>query len=271
MRHFARAYRAGGGTRFPGGVRPADVREYLAAARAEGAAPRTLQRRRAGLVIFYRWAEAVGLARSSPMVDIAVPAIDPPTRVALRSSELRRLLRSVHQHGSTRDIAICELLAASGVRVDELVRLELAELELGERRGILHVVGKGYRKRDIPLHPDVRRVLREWLAVRPAVASTLLFPGRAGGPLDRTTVERLVAKYARFAGDLPHVTPHVLRHTVGTVLIREKQVDPFTVQRLLGHASVATTQLYTAPDQVDLEDAVNRLVAVEEPRGRASK
>ncbi len=65
--------------------------------------------------------------------------------------------------------------------------------------------------------------------------------------------------------------PHVLRHTVGTVLVREKRVDPFTVQRLLGHASVATTQLYTAPDQIDLEDAVNRLVAVEEPRGRSSK
>jgi integrase/recombinase XerC len=219
-------------------------------------------------MIFFRWAQATALVRSTPMVDIAVPAIDPPTRVALRSSELRRLLRSVHQHGSVRDVAICELLAATGLRVDELARLELKQLELSERRGVVHVVGKGYRKRDIPLHPDIRRTLREWLAARPATTSPLLFPGRSGGPLDRTTIERLLAKYARFAGDLPHVTPDILRHTVGTVLVREHRVDPFAVQRLLGHASVATTQLYTAPDQVDLEDAVNRLVALEEPRGR---
>jgi integrase/recombinase XerC len=168
------------------------------------------------------------------------------------------------------DIAICELLAATGLRVDELAGLELKQLELSERRGVVHVVGKGYRKRDIPLHPDIRRTLREWLAARPETASPLLFPGRSG-PLDRTTIERLLAKYARFAGDLPHVTPHVLRHTVGTVLVREHRVEPFAVQRLLGHASVATTQLYTTPDQVDLEDAVNRLVAVEEPRGRPPK
>jgi site-specific recombinase XerD len=75
--------------------------------RAAGTAPATLHRRCTGLVIFFRWAQAIALVRSTPMVDIAVPAIDPPTRVALRSSELRRLLRSVHQHGSVRDIAIC--------------------------------------------------------------------------------------------------------------------------------------------------------------------
>jgi site-specific recombinase XerD len=100
VRLFARAYRAGGGTRFPGGVRPVDVREYLATLRAAGTAPATLQCRCGGLVIFFRWAQASALVRSTPMVDIAVPAIDPPTRVTLRSSELRRLPRSVHQHGS---------------------------------------------------------------------------------------------------------------------------------------------------------------------------
>jgi site-specific recombinase XerD len=104
------------------GVRPVDVREYLATLRAAGTVPATLQRRCGGLVIFFRWAQATALVRSTPMVDIAVAAIDPPTRVALRSSELRRLLRSVHQHGSVRDIAICELLAATGLRVAELAR-----------------------------------------------------------------------------------------------------------------------------------------------------
>ena len=95
VRHFARAYRAGGGTRFPGGVRPVDVREYLATLRAAGTAPATLQRRCAGLVIFFRWAQATALVRSTPMVDIAVPAIDPPTRVALCSSELRERREAV--------------------------------------------------------------------------------------------------------------------------------------------------------------------------------
>lgn len=264
VERFAAAYAAEGGQRFPAAVRPADVREYLSKMRADGSKPATLQRRRAGLVVFFRWAEAVGLVRSTPMVDIPVPAVDPPTRQALRAVELRRLLRAAHQHGSVRDIAIIELFAATGLRVDEMVRLRIEDLELGERRGAVHVLGKGYRQRDVPLHADVRRVLRDWLAARPASTSPYVFPGRReGGVLNRTTVERLLARFARLAGELPRISPHVLRHTVGTVLIREEGVDPFAVQRLLGHASVATTQLYTAPDQVDLEDAVGRLVSAE--------
>jgi site-specific recombinase XerC len=98
----------------------------------------------------------------------------------------------------------------------------------------VHVVGKGYRKRDIPLHPDIRRTLREWLAARPATASQLLFPGRSG-PLDRTTIERLLAKYARFAGDLPHVTPHILRHNASSRIMPTRvryRADPLVMPPL---------------------------------------
>lgn len=258
LRDFVRVYRLSGGQRFPGAVRPDDVRAYLNELRALGSKPATLKRRRASLSVFFTWAISADLARSSPLVDIPSPAADPQVRTALRLNDLRRFLRTVREHGTQRDIALCELLAASGVRREEVVSIQLEDLELGDRRGLVKVHGKGFKARDVPLHKDVRRVLADYLAVRPA-RGTWLFPGRKPlAALSVSAVDRLVARFA-YLSQLPEVTPHVLRHTFATVLLREKKHDLVTVQRLLGHTSVATTQLYTAPDSTDLTAAVESL------------
>lgn len=259
VRSFERAFRLAGGHRFPVGVRPEDIRVHLAELRAAGAQPATLKRRRSSLSVFFRWAMATGLARTNPLADLPVPVVPPGVRKALRQKDLRRFLRVVREHGSERDVALCELLANSGVRREEVGQLRLADVVITPRRGSIHVLGKGLRERDVPLNVDVRRVLTAYLEVRPNTGDHL-FPGRFGGHLSLSAIDKLVGRFARLA-QMDDVTPHVLRHTFATVLLREKRQDLVAVQRLLGHASLATTQRYTAPDEQDLTDAVESLIS----------
>lgn len=258
VRAFLKHYSEAGGIHFPAGVRPADVRAFLAALRKAGAKPSTQHRRRAGLSSFFILALAKHWCAESPVVGQKLPPVEAPLRRALSPQDLRRYLGTVRVHGTPRDLAVCELLAATAIREDELVRLQLEDVTLSERRGAVTVQGKGMRQRTVPLHRDVRRVLAAWLAVRPNLGSHL-FPGRAGAQLHTSTVRRIVDRYERLSG-VSGVTPHVFRHTVATDLVRRKKKDLALVQRLLGHKTPATTSVYLAPNLQDLEDAVASLV-----------
>jgi integrase/recombinase XerC len=149
------------------------------------------------------------------------------------------------------------VLLNTGLRASELCGLKLSDLELSERRGRLHVRGKGDKARTVPLNAGVREALREWLSVRPAAADDRLFIGRRG-PLTPSGVWRIVTKLARRAG-LEDVHPHALRHTFATRLLREAGADLVTVAELLGHESVNTTARYTRPSEKDLQAALERL------------
>ena len=261
VRSFLQHFEREGGSIFPGGVQTGDVRGYLSALRESEAKPATLHRRRAGLAAFFRWAVAAKHCRESPMEGLNVAQLaplGPPLRRSLNVKDRKRFLATVKEHGTLRDLAVCELLLATAIREDELVHVKLEELELGERSGSVKVQGKGSRKRTLPLHRGVRHVLSSWLAARPALGS-YLFPGRYGGALATSSIRRLVDKYERLSG-VAGVTPRVLRHTTLTELARRKEHDITLVAVYAGHAKPATTALYLQPNQQDLEAAADSLM-----------
>jgi integrase/recombinase XerD len=148
-------------------------------------------------------------------------------------------------HG-LRDRAMLETLYASGLRVSELVRLESDRADL--EGGTLLVLGKGSRERLVPLGRDARKWIRRYRAsARPAFdsrRSEFLFLTRRGGPMTRQRFWQLIEGYARKAGVRSRISPHVLRHSFATHMI-ERGADLRSVQTLLGHADIATTQIYT--------------------------
>ena len=162
-----------------------------------------------------------------------------------------------------------ELLYGSGVRVSEATGLDVDDLDL--EQGAVRVLGKGGKERDVPIGRYAREALAAYLgAGRPALASArargALFLNARGGRLTRQSVARLVAGYARRAGIDRQVSPHDLRHSFATHLL-DGGADVRVVQELLGHASVATTQVYTLVTADHLRDVYDRA----HPRARAGR
>jgi integrase/recombinase XerD len=181
--------------------------------------------------------------------------LEPPRRPErlphyLSEEEVHRLFES--GRASPRDHAILLVLGFAGLRVSELCHLQLEDVEFD--RGLLHVrSGKGDKDREVVLEDRTRAALERYLAERTiaGVEGPRLFP------LTPVTVERMVRRRAREAGIRQRVTPHVLRHTLATTLLR-RGCDIRYIQKLLGHASVATTQIYTHVDTQALQDAYQR-------------
>ena len=181
--------------------------------------------------------------------------LEPPRRPErlpryLSEEEMHRLLAAVE--GSPRDSAIVHVLAFGGLRVGELCHLRLEDIEF--ERNVLHVrSGKGDKDREVVLEDRTRAAIDRYLTERPVGGAS---PERlfAVGPV---TVERIVRRSAAAAGIPRRVTPHMLRHTLATALL-SRGCDIRYIQKLLGHASVATTQIYTHVDTQALRDAYQR-------------
>jgi integrase/recombinase XerC len=156
-----------------------------------------------------------------------------------------------------RDEALLNLLLYTGLRVGEAAALRLDDLVLGERSGKVIVrSGKGRKYRELPLHKEARQALAAYLKVRPDGEDDHFFLGQRG-PLGSRGIQMQMAALGKAAEVA--VTPHVLRHTFGTRLLREAGTDLVTVAALMGHASIATTQIYTQPGEADMIRAVDRL------------
>lgn len=236
-------------------ITPTDVREYrdyLQTVRR--LAPATVNRHLATLRAFASWAVVKGYLDEPPTADVSgaqAPAWDP--RWLDRKDE-RALVRAVERYGNPRDIAIVVTLLQTGLRVGELVALELDDVELSPRKGAVIVrSGKRGRHREVPLNASARRVLERYLPVRPASQSERLFLGQRGA-IGPEAVQRIVRKYARLA-QLEDVTPHTLRHTFAKRVLEAGTPD-VTVTRLLGHTSVETTAIYAQPGWEDRIRAV---------------
>jgi site-specific recombinase XerD len=181
----------------------------------------------------------------------------PPVR-ALSARELGRLFSAAEGEDwiDKRNTAVLALMAKAGLRVGEVIALELGDIELNARSGWAIIrMGKGNKKRRVPLNSDVRRALQAYLAVRPDVPAKALFVSRTGTPLSARDVQRLVAELARKARIEGKVTPHILRHTFATRLL-ERGADVVAVAALLGHESIATTSRYLHPSEARLAEAV---------------
>lgn len=230
-------------------VQRADVTLYLFALRQRGLAASTVARRLSALRSFYRFLVREGRAGSDPTEDVTGPRLGRRLPRVLSVEEVAQLLAQprLDRPEGLRDRAILELLYASGLRVSELVALDVPDVDLEAE--LVRVVGKGRKERVVPVGSYAVRALREYLDRARARlvrrrATAALFVNRSGRRLGRQWIWTMLRRYAVQAGIRTFVSPHVLRHSFATHLL-EGGADLRAVQELLGHANIATTQIYT--------------------------
>lgn len=260
LAHFAKWFTQTNGEAFvPDAITLLDVRAYksflLTVAKFR---PATVNRRLAALSRFCRWAKTQGLIKEDPTDDVKGVPEPQSAPKALGDTELHRLLREVYKRGKRRDIAIIEVLANTGLRAGELAQLARDDIEIAPRKGAVTVrSGKGAKYRQVPLNADARRAISEYLEVRPQDGGERLFVGQRGTGLTPSAIWRVVKQYGLRAG--LDISPHTLRHTFGTRLVRSKGIDLVTVATMMGHESLDTTAIYTKPSEQDMANAVEKL------------
>lgn len=236
----------------PAGLTLAVLRSWLALQTTRGKARTTLARRAAAARGFTAWAARRGLAPTDVGAALASPKQHRTLPAVVSAADVRALLDGLalaDEPIALRDRAVLELLYATGVRVSELCGLDLRDVD--RTRRTIRVLGKGAKERTVPLGGPALRAVDDWLELgRPALAGEsgaggqALLLGAKGGRVDPRTVRRVV--HERLAGvpGAPDVGPHGLRHSAATHLL-EGGADLRSVQELLGHATLATTQIYT--------------------------
>ncbi len=240
-----------------------DVRAWLAHQRSRGLAPRSVQRSLAALRTWFRFLAAEGLVPVNPAELVPHPRMErrlPPT---LPADALGRMLDGLPDTpAGRRDRAVLELLYGAGLRVGELVGIGLDDLRLAER--LVRVAGKGRRERIVPFGGKAEAAIRaylperaRWRAGRPRDDGDPLFVNQRGGRLSDRSVRRILDAAVRRTADLHGLHPHALRHAFATHLL-EAGMDLRAIQELLGHASLATTQIYTHVDLARLMEVYRK-------------
>lgn len=242
-----------------GGVRLSSLRSWLANQHSLGASRATLQRRAAAARVFFSWALAQGLIEADPSSGLKSPKLVRPLPQTLAPAQARAVLEAAIARVdetsrdeprtralASRDVAILETLYATGMRVSELCGLDVPALDLVG--GSARVLGKGDKERTVLLGRPAVNALRDWLDCRPLIAtsdaSRAVFVGERGARIDQRVVRRIVHATLAAVPNAPDLGPHGLRHAMATHLL-EGGADLRAVQELLGHASLATTQIYT--------------------------
>jgi integrase/recombinase XerC len=224
------------------------LRNWLARLRTAGAARTSLARRAAAARGFTAWAHRDGLVTRDVGVQLASPTARQSLPTVLRADQAAGLMTTPAADGlmPLRDRLILELLYATGIRVSELCGLDVDDVDMG--RHVVRVMGKGAKERTVPYGQPAQLALDTWLRdgrphVTTATTGGALLLGARGARLNPTTARQVVAAYGQAAG-LPHLSPHSLRHTAATHLL-DGGADLRSVQELLGHASLSSTQIYT--------------------------
>jgi integrase/recombinase XerD len=252
----------------------AALHDFIAAMTAKELAPRTLARRLSAMRQFFRFLVSDGARSDDPTVDLDRPRLGRPLPKILAETEVERLIATAATWPGAEGArlrVLLELLYGAGLRVSELVGLPLAAAQRDPR--FLMVRGKGGKERVVPLSPPARRALAAHLECRreflpegkAARASRWLFPSRgAEGHLTRQRCGQLLKELALAAGlDPARLSPHVLRHAFASHLL-DHGADLRSVQQMLGHADIATTQIYTHVQS----ERLRRLVETAHPLAR---
>ena len=225
------------------------IRTFAARSHAGGLQPRSVQRRLSALRTFFAFLIRERVATHNPAVEIRAPKAGKRLPHTLDVDQMGALLamKPATTLGK-RDLAIMELFYSSGLRLAELVGLDLHDLDLTDRTA--RVMGKGSKARIVPVGSQAVAALRSWLSERATLASVeahAVFVSHRGTRLGPRAVQLIVARHARAQGLPMGVHPHLFRHSFATHLL-ESSRDLRAVQELLGHASISTTQIYTHLD-----------------------
>lgn len=230
------------------------LRSWLAKQHTLGQARTTLQRRAAAARVFFAWARETGQIATDPAANLRSPKISrilPPTLEAATAAQmLDAAAATMGEPGgpiAVRDVAILEVLYATGIRVSELCGLDMADLD--RERQVIRVLGKGSKERTVPVGAPAVRAVDVWLGkARPQLVTGesdhAIFLGERGKRIDPRVARRVVHRSLQMTPGAPDLGPHGLRHAMATHLL-EGGADLRSVQEMLGHASLATTQIYT--------------------------
>jgi len=235
----------------PSGISRDVVRGYLAELHRRGVKRSSVARKLAALRSYFRFLVRQDAVSASPCAGVANPRQDVRHPKALNVDQAMGLVEAAPEPDprTLRDMALVELLYGSGLRVSEAVGLDLNDVDLGQ--GMARVLGKGGKERLAPLTGVSAERLRHYLAHRgafmPRPEEQAVFLGQRGGRMNRREANRIVDKLAARAGIAQQISPHVLRHSFGTHLL-QSGADLRSVQELLGHARLSTTQRYTHLD-----------------------
>ena len=225
------------------------VRQYIAWRHRNGASGKTLQRELSSLRSLYRWLLREGRADANPAVGVRAPKTPRKLPVTLDADQLCSLLDHADDDLLTiRDTAMIELFYSSGLRLAELVGVNLGDIDMTE--GELSVLGKGAKTRLVPVGAKAREAVQSWLRVRANLAhadESALFVSSRGTRIHPRTVQVRLAHWGQTQGASRGLHPHLFRHSFATHLL-ESSGDLRAVQELLGHADIGTTQIYTHLD-----------------------
>ncbi len=243
-------------------LREADLRAWLAAEAGQGRGNRTRARHLSAVRSFFRFLAARHGVDNAAARLLGSPRVAPPLPRALAPAEARSVATDIGEASDTpftqtRDIALFTLLYGCGLRIAEALGLNVGDAPRAGRP--LRVIGKGSKERLVPVLPAVVSATADWLGQHPCAADLRapLFVGVRGERLNPGVAQRTMRAYRRLAGLPEHATPHALRHSFATHLLAGG-ADLRAIQDLLGHASLSTTQRYTAVDEAKLLEVFHR-------------
>ena len=232
-------------------VEPAQIRRFVALMHSKGLAPRSLALMLSAWRGFFHWLVRHRGFAANPALGVRAPKASRPLPKALSVEAAQRLLDDKPATPAlVRDAAMFELLYSSGLRLGELIALNIDDGRLDLSQGEVTVTGKGSKTRTVPVGAKAREALKAWLNARAQLAAPgerALFVGGRGARIAPTVVGARLRAWARQRGLTQRVHPHMLRHSFATHVLQSSQ-DLRAVQELLGHASISTTQVYTHLD-----------------------
>lgn len=228
-----------------------DVSAYAAQRHRQGRKSRTIARELSSIRSFYQFLIRHGLVAKNPALEVSAPKSDKPLPKTCDAETLDQLLRVGNNEEDLllRDVAIFELIYSSGLRLAELVGINLDDIDLQQRQ--LMVTGKGNKTRYLPVGARAVSAVQRWLGVRPGLCrdanQKALFLSKPGNRISARSVQSRLNRLIELQALGQKLSPHVLRHSFATHLL-ESSSDLRAVQELLGHANIATTQVYTHLD-----------------------
>jgi integrase/recombinase XerC len=223
-----------------------DLRGFVAAEHRRGLAPKSLQRRLSACRSFYRWLLKLGRIAASPADAIRAPKAARKLPQVLDVDEAMQLVEvSTDAPLGVRDRALLELFYSSGLRLSEVCALKWSDLDFAQ--GLVTVLGKGSKQRVVPVGSHARKALQDLRAESGGQPIDFVFPGRGGRQISARAIQLRMKRLAMQRGVFKRVHPHLLRHSFASHML-ESSGDLRGVQELLGHADIATTQIYTHLD-----------------------